>query len=104
MRRNRANQQRRHLPGHQVAESTLIRNSAMAQQLCEHPQSLIGEILIDEGFLSGQSLSSAARWLIVVFLARCGDLREKLGNCRQAELSFPLVRGILGLSEDELST
>ncbi len=53
MRRNRANQQRRQLPGRQVAEPTLIRQSAMPQQLGEHAQRLVGEILVDEGFLSG---------------------------------------------------
>ena len=45
--------QRHELPGHQVAESALIRNRAMAQQLCEHAQGLVGEILVDEGFLPG---------------------------------------------------
>ena len=53
MRRNRANQQRRHLSGRQVAEPTLIRQCAMPQQLGEHAQSLVGQILVDEGFLPG---------------------------------------------------
>lgn len=45
---------RRHgLSGHQVAESALMRNRAMAQQLCEHAQSLLGQILVDEGLLPG---------------------------------------------------
>lgn len=41
--------QRHKLPGSQIAESSLIRNRAMAQQLCEHAQSLVGEVLVDEG-------------------------------------------------------
>ena len=45
--------QRHELPGHQVAESAVIRNRAMAQQLCEHAQSLVGEVLVDERFLPG---------------------------------------------------
>ena len=44
--------QRHELPVHQVAESALIGNGAMPQQLCEHAQSLVGEILVDERFLS----------------------------------------------------
>ena len=43
--------------GCQVAEPALIRSRSMAQQLCQHSQSLVGEILVDEGFLPGQSLS-----------------------------------------------
>ena len=39
------------LPGRQIAESALIRNRAMAQQLCQHAQGLVCEILVDEGFL-----------------------------------------------------
>ena len=53
MRRNRANQQRRHLAGRQVAEPTLIRQCAMPQQLGEHAQSLVGEILVDEWLSPG---------------------------------------------------
>ena len=45
--------QRHELPGHKVAESALIRNRAVAQQLCEHAQSLVGQILVDERFLPG---------------------------------------------------
>ena len=45
--------QRHELSGHQVAESALIRNRAMAQQLCEHAQGLVRQILVDEGFLPG---------------------------------------------------
>ena len=45
--------QRHELPGRQVAEPALIRNRAMAQQLCQHAQRLVGEILVDEGFLPG---------------------------------------------------
>ena len=45
--------QRHELPGHQIAESALIRNGAVAQQLGQHAQSLIGQILVDEGFLPG---------------------------------------------------
>jgi hypothetical protein len=45
--------QRHELPSHKVAESALIRNRAMAQQLCEHAQGLVRQILVDEGFLPG---------------------------------------------------
>ena len=45
--------QRHELSGHQVAESALVRNRAVAQQLCEHAQSLVGKILVEEGFLPG---------------------------------------------------
>ena len=55
MRRNRANQQRRHLSGRQVAEPTLIRQCAMPQQLGEHAQSLVGETLVDQRFLSASA-------------------------------------------------
>jgi hypothetical protein len=34
----------------------------MAQQLCEHAQSLVGEILVDERFLSADGLSRAELW------------------------------------------
>jgi len=40
----------------------------MSQQLCHHSQRLIGEIVVDEGFLPGQSFSRAARGLVIVFL------------------------------------
>jgi hypothetical protein len=53
MRRNRVNQQRRQLSGRQVAEPTLLGQCAMPQQLGQHGQRLVGEILVDEGFLSG---------------------------------------------------
>ena len=45
--------QRHELPSGQVVEPALIRQKAMAQQLCEHAQGLVGEILVDERFLSG---------------------------------------------------
>ena len=41
------------LPSSQIAESTLIGDSAMAQQLGQHGQRLVGEILVDEGVLPG---------------------------------------------------
>ena len=34
----------------------------MAQQLCEHAQPLVGEILVDERFLSAEGLSCAGLW------------------------------------------
>ena len=37
----------------EVAESALIRNGAISQQLCQHSQSLISQILVDEGLLPG---------------------------------------------------
>ena len=40
----------------------------MAQQLCQHSQSLICEILVDEGLLPGESFSRAARGLVIIFL------------------------------------
>jgi hypothetical protein len=64
MRPNRANQQRRHLSGRQVAEPTLIRQCAMLQQLGEHAQRLVSEILVDEGFL---------------WLANCYSAHDSLG-------------------------
>src|SRR5271166_3638913 len=66
---DRANRHGHNLPGRQVAESALIRNRAMAQQLRQHSQSLVGEILVDEGFLSGQRLGCAARRLVIFFFA-----------------------------------
>jgi hypothetical protein len=48
----------------------------MAQQLGEHAQGLISQILIDEGLLSGQSLGRAAGRLIVVFVTCCGNFWE----------------------------
>src|ERR1039458_8399022 len=50
------------LPSSQIAEPALIRHRAMAQQLCEHAQSLVGEILVDERFLSADGLSRAELW------------------------------------------
>jgi len=40
----------------------------MAQQLCKHAQSLVSEILVDEGFLPGQCFSCAAGGLVIFFL------------------------------------
>jgi hypothetical protein len=37
------------LSGHQIAKSALVRDSAVAQQLCENAQRLVSQILIDEG-------------------------------------------------------
>jgi hypothetical protein len=56
MRLDLSNRSGHKLAGRQVTESTLIRQRAMAQQLCEYAQRLIGEILVDEGFLPGQRL------------------------------------------------
>jgi len=60
--RNRANRKRHKLSGRKVAEPALIRNRTMAQQLCEHAQSLVGEILVDQRFLSAEGLSRAEPW------------------------------------------
>src|SRR5271157_3121268 len=59
--------QRHELSGHQVAESALVRNRAMPQQLGQHGQGLVGEILVDEGFLPGQSLGCTAGGLVIFF-------------------------------------
>ena len=75
----------------------------MPQQLGEHAQSLVGEILVDEGFLPGQSLCRAAGGLVVVFLARCGNFREKLGHRRQTALPSSFSRGIPRLPENKLA-
>jgi len=58
--RDPTNWQRRQLASRQVAETALKRNRAMAEQLGQHSQRLVGEILIDEGFLPGQSLGCGA--------------------------------------------
>ena len=60
MRLDLSNRSGHKLAGRQVTESTLIRQRAMAQQLCEYAQRLIGEILVDEGFLP--VLSAALHW------------------------------------------
>ena len=39
----------------------------MAQQPGQHGQRLVGEILVDKGFLSGKSLGCAARGLFIFF-------------------------------------
>jgi hypothetical protein len=54
--------QRHELSCRQVAESAPIRNRAMAQQLGQHGQRLVGEILVDERFLSAEVLSRAELW------------------------------------------
>jgi hypothetical protein len=51
--RTLTDRQRHELPGHEVAEPALIRNRAVSQQLGQQAQSLVGKILIDEGFLPG---------------------------------------------------
>ena len=76
----------------------------MAQQLGEHAQRLVGEILVDEGFLSGQRLRRTARRLIVILSTSRGNFREEFCHSRQAPLPFPFIRGFLGCPKNELTT
>jgi hypothetical protein len=79
-----------------------MRQKAMAQQLCKHAQSLVGEILVDEGFLSGQSLCRTAGGLVIVFLVSLENLWVQLGHRGKAIFFLP-VGGVLRLPENELS-
>ena len=74
----------------------------MAEQLREHAQGLVSEVLVDEGFLPGQRFGRAARWLIVILSAWCGDFWEKLLHRRQALLLL-LIYPVLGLPKDKLA-
>ena len=40
----------------------------MAEQLSQHSQRLVSQVLIDEWFLAGQRFGRTARGLIIVFL------------------------------------
>ena len=75
----------------------------MAEQLTQHSQRLVSQVLIDEWFLAGQRFGRTARGLIVVFLVYRENLRVQLGDSRKPISSFP-VRWIVRLSEHELST
>ena len=61
--------------GCQVAEPTMVRSRAMTQQLGQHAQSLVGEILVDEGLLPSQSLCCTAGGLVVFLLVSLENLR-----------------------------
>ncbi len=75
----------------------------MAEQVTQHSQRLVSQVLIDEWFLAGQRFSRTARGLIIVFLVYCEDLRVQLGDSRKSIFSFP-VRWIVRLPEHELAT
>lgn len=81
----------------------MIRNRATAKQLCEHPQCLVGEILVEKRFLSGESFRGTARRLIVLVSLSRDDLWAQLSDGREA-IHLLFIHRIVGLPKNELST
>ena len=80
-----ADRQRHELANSRVAEPAMVGQRPTAQQLGQHCECLVGEVLIDERFLSGERLGRTARRLFMLLAFRGHDWVE-FGNRRQTML------------------
>src|SRR6266700_1197981 len=86
-----------------VNKPTVVRDAAMAEQPCQHCQSLIGERLVDEWLLALKRLDCATgRKSVLLVELRIDNLRKQVRDRGQARRAVPGI-SVVRLPQNKLA-